>query len=219
MINEKKLFDLFRDREGIRPRFEHPHKGAGYVYATDSYALIAVPESMVEGEYSVDEIFSVLLSTFDKNRNHVVTMQMLLDAEGNLPLTDEMTEGIKCEECGGTGEVEWEYYDSSGELHKVDFECPICCGSGMEEERRPTGRKIPDKYALLGFCGISLAYKQVRRMEVAMELMGIDEVTLVSATEKGVLFSTENGILFLIAIVAKEPNYEVISNNQRNRGT
>lgn len=30
MINEKKLFDLFRDRKGIRPRFEHPHKGAGH---------------------------------------------------------------------------------------------------------------------------------------------------------------------------------------------
>jgi hypothetical protein len=39
-----------------------------------------------------------------------------------------------CEDCNGSGEVEWIYYDLEEDEHYCMADCPVCEGTGSSEE-------------------------------------------------------------------------------------
>lgn len=136
------VFSLFLSKDKLRPVLQNPFKNNGKVVATDAYTLIYVNENDCDFEFTneyeenapnvdavipvinISEKINVLKSDFDAFK--------IYDEYKNVG------EDIKCSECEGEGEVEWEY-----ERWTKTFDCPKCDGEGLEYKSRsiPTGNK------------------------------------------------------------------------------
>lgn len=203
--NEKELLNLFVDKDDIRPNFHEPFLNAKYeseVWATDGHSLLIVNHECLSGEYPTREL--TMPKLMDKNCTTVITQDALRVALSECPQVDEeISTGKykKCKECGGSGEVEWEYFDNKGFCHQRDFDCPCCDGSGYSEEpiTKKTGKKVPNEMASLQVDAMIVAVAQMSRMLRAMELLGIDEVRhVVSSKNDANIFIVNNDIKILI---------------------
>jgi hypothetical protein len=203
--NEKELLNLFVDEHDIRPNFHEPFLNTKYeseVWATDGYSLLIVNHECLSGEYPTQEI--TMPKLMDKNCTTVITQDALRIALSECPQVDEEIrtgEYKKCKECGGRGEVEWEYFDNKDFCHQRDFDCPCCDGSGYSDEpiTKKTGKKVPDKRACVLVDTMIAAVGQMSRLLKAMELLGVDEVRHTITSKKDTnLFIVNDDIKILI---------------------
>ncbi len=203
--NEKELLNLFVDEHDIRPYFREPFLNANYkgeVWATDGYSLLFVNRECLSGEYPTHRL--TMPKFIGKSCTTVITQDALRVALSECPQVDEEIETgkyKKCKECGGSGEVEWEYIDLGGFSHQRDFDCPCCDGSGYSDEAitKKTGKKVPDKRACVLVDTMIAAVGQMSRLLKAMELLGVDEVRHVITSKKGTnLFIVNDDIKILI---------------------
>ena len=144
---EKALHSIIKYNQ-YRDWMQTPFTIEDNVYSTDAHTIIKVPKDSVGlfDECKKEGNVKVVLNLFDFAPKKIMTIKVqdLKDAIRKIPLVDEVlneTIEVKCKECDGTGEVEWEY-----EGHYNDFYCPICDGNGTltEEQKNKTGKKIKD---------------------------------------------------------------------------
>lgn len=122
----------------FRQSLQYPFCIDGRVVATDSYIIVAINEphfESVPAEYSANKVpenvatvASELLAKLDEPNRYIKfsTKELIQQLKRIDDIqTDTPNNVRKCEECNGTGEVEWEY-----KFYTEDFECPVCQGEG-----------------------------------------------------------------------------------------
>ena len=119
------------------------------MWASDTHFVLIVKKSLVRGRFKkysygskikipqadmrVKIDFADIGAAYDKVEKYVETTKVTLD------------EVDECLDCGGTGEVDWEYTDLDGNTHYMSEECPVCHGEKKVNVviEKPTGRMLP----------------------------------------------------------------------------
>ena len=132
------LLNLYTSSDEIRPSMCFPNTENGNVYATDAHALIVVPEGELCLKYSTNEKYPNAQKIIDEIEVKELTSINAKVSDVAKELTKARIEvdkdSIKCKECKGSGTVEFEYEDKTGETHSIDDDCPICNGEGADEK-------------------------------------------------------------------------------------
>lgn len=128
------LLNLFTSSDNHRPVMMFPNLSNGIVYASDSHALITIPENELSLKYSTNEMYpnaDKILDDFSKKELKSIWVNTSkLGHELTKARIEVDKDSIKCKECKGSGTVEFEYEDKKGESHYIDGDCPICDGEG-----------------------------------------------------------------------------------------
>ena len=170
------------------------------VFATDGFALIAMPKDKIntEGVWSGEKTVLGSIYPMKKEFEQVISFSQLSEMMKLVPLVDEVVEKdetAECKECDGSGEVTYLYESKSGRTYEYEYECPICEGTGVIGDivEIPTGRKIADPK---GTCKIKESVfhiKQINRIYEVMKLLGNKDLILCGVNSKGVhLFLIED---------------------------
>jgi len=139
MTKLQECFSLFYGKDELRPKFHNPLTYLNKVFASDAHVLIITDKDNVDFEFKNESETPTDLSTIIPISNISETLTIPnLEQYKTADETKEVGEDIKCSECDGDGEVEWEY-----ESWTKDFECPKCDGDGYESESKQvsTGNK------------------------------------------------------------------------------
>ena len=151
--------------------------------ATNAHEMVFFDKKLVEKELNFcgNANPQIVSNNIPKQRNQdfKLNIEEIESCLKNIPLVDifkEDGEDIKCSECGGDGEVEWEY-----ESWTKDFECPKCDGDGYESESRkvPTGEFEIDGVNLIDVKNSRFSVKMIERLLQVSRLLKENEITLV----------------------------------------
>lgn len=106
----------------------------------------------------------------------------------------------ECPECDGSGEVEYEYTDSNGDIHYKDCDCPLCDGTGERDdyEEVETGRMILPKNRTFGLGDQIIDAYYLTRIVTALRLMGFERMTWKSQQFGANIFDVCDGMVVLI---------------------
>ncbi len=130
------LLNLFTSSDELRPQMMFPNLENGIVTATDSHALIMIPENEVCLKYGTNPKYpkaEKLVKEFEARDLTSVKVRMQdLAKEISKARLEVDKDSIKCKECGGDGYVDFKYTDKSGYTHSLDGDCPICEGEGID---------------------------------------------------------------------------------------
>lgn len=215
--NEQKLFELFCDKGKCFNPYQEPFLELDHneVWAIDGSKGVAVKAELVSGKYQKRKLAKNI--EFGTPCNAKVTLKAIKDALAKLPMVEEEEiEDVDCDECDGSGEVEYEYVDKGGSTHEVTADCPICFGSGyVEGEPKKTGEMVVDFSTPIK---LGEAYFMGYRLDIlaqAMELLGLETLTMTHHGGFGVGRAKAcelqaDGIRFLLAPMLVEDIHNVI---------
>lgn len=183
--NEAALFAMFCDPSSKSDRMVGPflNEKTGTVWATNAHVLISVPPGKLSGEYPTNRLSPPALIDTHNTAARISIIALNEALEGVKQEYEEVMvqKEVECEECDGSGEVEWEYIDKHFSEHTDYFECPICNGTGLAQFPlyKRTGRMIPDHNERIKLgCGIFNA-QDIQRLRDAMELLDVESVLMV----------------------------------------
>ena len=179
--NEKELFELFCDKEHYNEKSHEPFLNVVYneVWATDGYLVVAVKPELVSGRYRENRLS--MNTPFGKVCDRTVTLKAIKDALSKLPMMEENfeDEGEKCDECGGSGDVEYKYISKDGFTYATKLYCPICNGHGyVNGVVEKLGRMVADLHAPIRLGEAYIMAHMISKIAQAMELLGIDELIM-----------------------------------------
>lgn len=135
------LFKWFTDHSET---YNHPFIQYGKLCATNGKLLIRIDKNMVSDEdLQISNIKEQKRPDTQKvipqcTRCTLLTKKNVQEAIQKAAIVDEY---LECDDCNGSGHVEYKYLSLSGNYYFQDLECPICYGTGKLE---PTGKKIHD---------------------------------------------------------------------------
>lgn len=138
------LLSLFTGNDELRPNMMFPNLEGGIVGASDGHVLVSIPENELILKYNTNEKYpntAKLFSDFEKGPLCSIKVKVEILAKELAKcrmIADQLV--LKCKECGGTGNVEWEYEDSKRRTHYAQHDCPLCEGAGQDEKDHPFAR-------------------------------------------------------------------------------
>lgn len=188
-FNESALLALFYDSDHFREQIKAPFLSDGYVCATETHRLILIKSELCKGEYAPGKL-SVKRVVNSDNIDITLRLSALKKAVKRLSSEKEMevvSPAVKCNDCDGDGEVEWEYIDTHDHTHLEYHKCPVCNGTGNEREAimKPTGRMIPPQEAVIGIYEQKFNAEHIVALCDAMELLGVDKVRYTASHSMG----------------------------------
>lgn len=193
--------DIFRQRDKITA----PYIKDGYICATDTYSLIRVGKEYIPST-EFKEIEGYNMKWNKPDIEIALSKRLIRLAIDNLPLIDEYKteeQEITCPECDGIGTVEYEYEDRNGDMHYYDLDCPACDGLGVVDEfiKIPTGKKIIDEDYNVKICDSYIKSRNLLKLFNAMEICGIEEISIVNFADYCIMFNMCENIDVLIGTV------------------
>ena len=205
--NEQELFELFCDPHSEsafkqKPYYETRRKK---VFATDGRILIMMNPSMLPESYEEIEK-PVIYTVFRGFMEGYLTFETLKKVLASFEMEEEqvLIEGTEeCEECEGSGEVEWTYTDLENNTYELTSDCPVCDGEGETEGVfENTGFMMPteDSTVRIGksfFRGI-----EAQKLLWTMEYFNVDKAEF-STSANSISFTLNNGVE--IAVAPLEP--------------
>lgn len=197
-VDEKKLLRLFLGK-GILTAM--PLLKDDKVFATDFRKVIYINAEVCQGEYERTEMFDIRFPPVEQELN--IPLLSLQKAYDSLPkIKDEEYDQEECNECDGTGSVEWEYVDKNGKTHHQDFDCPICNGRGFFKRNVRKCYK-PEYNAIIKLDGFFINNQYIKAIIDALFLLGKDHITLLSKAKKDTVvwayFRIDENITIIIA--------------------
>lgn len=178
-VDEKKLFGLFHDKGSLTAM---PLLKDDKVFATDCHKVIYINAEVCQGEYERTEMFDVRLPPVEQELN--IPLLSLQKAYDSLPkVEDEEYDQEECNECDGTGSVEWKYLDKNGKTHHQDSDCPACNGYGYFKRNVRKCYK-PEYNAIIELDGFFINNQHIKAIIDALFLLGKDHITLLSKAKK-----------------------------------
>lgn len=145
-------------------------------------------------ENRIDPIFPTY-TDFNKVAINTIPLSVLKNIIAEFPREDEYTDDTKeCEECNGSGSVEWEYKN-----YTKDDDCPVCDGAGeLETTPKKTGNKV---FAAGNRISIGNSYFMPERVQDLLRIAEIldCDIDLIhqDAPTKPSLFRIENCLVLL----------------------
>lgn len=205
--NEQELFELFCD-----PHSESAFKQKPYyetqckkVFATDGIILIMMNPSMLSESYEKIKK-PVIYKVFSGSMEGYFTFESLKKVFESFEMEEEralMEEGAECEECEGSGYVEWTYIDLENNTYELTHECPICDGEGKAEDVfESTGFMIPTDDSIVRIGKLFFRGIVVQKLLWAMEYFNVDKAAFAKG-KNSISVTLNNGVG--IAIAALEP--------------
>lgn len=222
-INYEELFKLFCYDSMERPELCKPLKQKGFYAATDLHSVIYLPEDKVVLNFDEIEKPNVMVRVLSENKTQSTEINVAKLEELLVPdLIEEMLlvqEAEKCEECNGSGEVEWSYDAGASSNHKT-FErkddCPICRGTGESLPDRwvKTGKKIPDATKQFKMFGVGFTDKQLRRLITASKMIGAETITKTGGdTQTANIFKVNDFTILVMPTILADGGEEVTTIN------
>lgn len=166
-IQWRRLLCEFAADNELRPALSLPFEQGEYIFSTDTHVIIRVNKSLVDkGDYDyspkrkvpdASAVFPAHAPSFS------ISSEELGKAFAKLGIDPDDTT-VKCPECGGSGEVDWEYTDHDGDTHIMVADCPCCDGdayipNGADSYCLINGKAILTNFMLKIHC-------TMRRLEV-----------------------------------------------------
>lgn len=138
------LLNLFTGNDTLRPVMIFPNCKNGVVYASDAHAMISIPENELSLRYKTNEKYpkaDLLFTDIAAKSLESITVSVYELAKELVKARITVDTNIsKCNECGGSREVEWEYESKDGDFHTKQDECPVCKGDGEFKSIHPFAR-------------------------------------------------------------------------------
>ncbi len=215
--NEQELFDLFCNDDTCFGEYQEPFLEIVHneVWAANRRMAVAVKAELVSGKYHNRKLTKNI--EYGTPCNAKVTLKAIKDALAKLPMIEEEEiEDVDCDECDGSGEVEYEYVDKGGSTHEVTADCPICFGSGyVEGEPKKTGEMVVDFSTPIK---LGEAYFMGYRLDIlaqAMELLRLETLAMTHHGWYGVGYEKAcelqaDGVRFMLAPMLVEDIHNVI---------
>ena len=192
-------FSIFCSKEIFRPVFQNPFELGDKTYATDSYTLIRCNSNKIDFKFeNKHELLPVNAeSVIPKiNTSEVINLDnidwvSLMSADETISDENE----VECGHCDGEGT----YSDNlhyKGKWYDFEYECPVCDGSGYEEEEKqiPTGKKTFPQNAVIQFKDVYINANYFYKLRKVKDLLN-HNIELISYGTQ------QNGILFRIDFV------------------
>ena len=114
-----------------RPGLTLPFEQDDYIYATNTYIIIRVRKDIVpkgDCDYSPKgRVVNCQKAFYQPDPTFTISAKDIETAFVKLGIDPNVIDSV-CPECGGEGEVDWEYTDRNGKQHTLTYECPLCGG-------------------------------------------------------------------------------------------
>ena len=196
--NETELLEMFTAGDGVRAFMYVPflHPVYNEVWATDGRVIIRISPDRLNKHYEpVKKCEELKLPKVLKPCHLSCTYKAIRQALDACPLvTDE--NDVDCKECGGTGEVEWEYTDDNLHTHYRDFDCPVCGGSGVITHKSEThaGKKVHDENAIVKIGNATFRWYYLDIVAKALAHIGADVISITANDPFGMTEFVFDGI-------------------------
>lgn len=179
-VDERKLLRLFYSKGSLSAM---PLLKDNKVFAADSHKAIYINAEVCQGEYERTEKFDMKFPPVAEQELNIPLLS-LQKAYDSLPkVKDEEYDMEDCDECDGTGSVEWECQDKKGNIHYKNFDCPICNGRGFLKLNVRNCYK-PEYNAVIELAGFFINNVHIKAIIDALLLLGKDHITLLSKAKK-----------------------------------
>lgn len=184
--NETELLEMFTAGDGVRAFTYVPflHPVYNEVWATEGHVVIRISLDRLNKHYEpVNGCERLKLPKVLKPCHLSCTYKAIRQALDACPLVDEVvTEEIEedCKECGGTGEVEWEYTDDNLHRYFHNFDCPVCDGDGViiHKLETHTGKKVHDENAIVKIGNSFFRWYYLDIVAKALAHIGADVISI-----------------------------------------
>lgn len=207
-INYEEVFKLFvHPKSDWRTDLQQPFKQGNVYCATDAHSMIVLPVEKSDLPFKEQEQpnATAIIPKEPVFNNEIIVSEL---EEKLIPvMIDEQIieeDEKECDECSGTGEVEFEY-DTFKETYYLDADCPVCEGSGNIENEitKKTGKKIPDPMKKYKMFGVAFSYEQLSRLVTACKMMGVEKIIRTNGTEKnGNLFKCGDASILIMPVMS-----------------
>ena len=179
-VDEQKLLGLFYSKGSLSAM---PLLKDNKVFASDGKKAIYINAEVCQGEYERTELFDMKFPPVAEQELNIPLLS-LQKAYDSLPkVEDEEYDMEDCDECNGTGSVEWEYLDKKGNTHYKDFGCPSCDGFGFFKRNIRKCYK-PEWDAVIKLDGFFINNNHIKSIIDALFLLGKDHITLLSKAKE-----------------------------------
>jgi excinuclease UvrABC ATPase subunit len=190
----EEVFSLFYSYDNSRPVMLNPFVVGDKTYATNGHILISCDSDKLDFEYENNEkpldISKVVL---EQNTYELINIDKV-DWE-SLKTEDETIgngEDVTCGHCDGYGSCE-ESIRYKNKSYNLEYECPVCEGSGLEEEEKfiPTGNKTFPAFKIVKFKDTYFYIEKFYVLKKVKDLLGCDVELLhynLNSPHKPVLF-------------------------------
>ena len=177
------VLNLYVGKDEYRNWLCEPFFIGNLAIATNAHELVFFEKELSEKELNVcgNENPQLILNNIPEQRNqdYKLNIEEIETYLKNAPKVDVLKtvgEDIKCTECDGDGQVEWEYNNWT-----KDFDCPKCDGDGYESESKqiPTGEFEIDGLNLVDVKNSRFSIKMIERLLKVKDLLLENEITLV----------------------------------------
>lgn len=173
---------LHQGNDDLRPWMTKPFYIQDFAYATDAHSMIWLEKKLVEGlEICENERPTNVTGIIPESRNEnlILDVEKIKEAISKIELVDDydtIGENVKCSECDGDGEVEWEY-----ESWTKDMDCPKCDGEGFESSDKQVlnGKKVIDKGYQINIKQSRFSVEMILKLLKTQELLKAKEIVLV----------------------------------------
>lgn len=200
--NETELLEMFTDADGFRAFTHIPflHPVYNEVWATDENVIIRISPDRLNRHYEpVKGCEKLKLPEVLKPCRLSCTYKAIRQALDACPLVDEVVTDENeenCKECGGTGEVEWEYTDDNLHTHYRGFDCPVCGGSGVITHKLEThtGKKVHDENAIVKIGNAFFLWFYLDIVAKALKHIGADVIDITANEPLGMTEFVFDGI-------------------------
>lgn len=177
------VLNLYIGKDEYRNWLCEPFFIENLAIATNAHELVFFDKNLSEKELNVcgNENPQLILNNIPEQRNqdyklNIEEIETYLKTAPKVDVLKTVGKDVKCTECDGDGQVEWEY-----ENWTKDFDCPKCGGDGYESESRqiPTGEFEIDGLSLVDVKNSRFSIKMIERLLKVKELLSETEITLV----------------------------------------
>jgi hypothetical protein len=190
------VFSLFYGNDVMRPVMLKPFVVGNNTYATDAYTLVRCSNDKIDFEFENKEtLLNVEAVIPEINTSEIINIDSV-DWIGLMNKDETIADGndVVCGHCNGEGSCD-DSFLYKNKFYDFEYECPVCDGSGYEEEVRqiPTGNKTFGSNDMIKFKGAYFYANKFYKLKKVKDLIGGD-VELTS-------YNTNKGFLFRIGIV------------------
>lgn len=200
--NETELLEMFTAEDGVRAFTYVPflHPVYNEVWATDGHVIIRISPDRLNGHYEpVKRCEELKLPKLLEPCHLSCTYKAIRQALDECPLVDEVVtveSEEDCKECGGTGEVEWEYTDDNLHTHYHNFDCPKCDGYGVIAHKleTQTGKKVHDENAIVKIGNSFFRWYYLDIVAKALAHIGADVIGITANDSYGMTEFVFDGI-------------------------
>lgn len=125
----------FCNPESNNEWYNEPFVIDDYVVATDAHTLISIKQEMVYSANPIETCHKKYLEIVQEQEasatdSLILNVNSLIEALKKLPSDQE--ENHICQDCKGSGTVEFDYHSYNDQVYNIEAECPVCCGSGLD---------------------------------------------------------------------------------------